>query len=168
MPNLLAKSAAKSGWIFHVNAGSCNGCDIELVSILTPRYDAERLGFRLAESPRQADIVAVSGPITMQTRDRLVRVLSQVPEPRVVLSLGSCPRSCNVFKGSYSVAGPLDRYTTVDVSDVPDVKAGDEVVCFGTCGRDSITPDDWAALKGTHAYDIICSLGNRVQRVTLR
>ena len=56
-------------------------------------------------------------------------------------------------------------YTTVDVSDVPDVKAGDEVVCFGACGRDSITPDDWAALKGTHAYDIICSLGNRVQRV---
>lgn len=56
-------------------------------------------------------------------------------------------------------------YTTVDVSDVPDVKAGDEVVCFGRCGRDAITPDDWAALKGTHAYDIICSLGNRVQRV---
>ncbi len=56
-------------------------------------------------------------------------------------------------------------YTTVDVSDVPDVKVGDEVVCFGRCGRDAITPDDWAALKGTHAYDIICSLGNRVQRV---
>ena len=56
-------------------------------------------------------------------------------------------------------------YTTVDVSDVPNVKAGDEVVCFGRCGRDSITPDDWAVLKGTHAYDIICSLGNRVQRV---
>ena len=56
-------------------------------------------------------------------------------------------------------------YTTVDVSDVPDVKPGDEVVCFGACGRDAITPDDWAALKGTHAYDIICSLGTRVQRV---
>ena len=56
-------------------------------------------------------------------------------------------------------------YATVDVSDVPDVKAGDEVVCFGRCGRDAITPDDWAALKGTHAYDIICSLGNRVRRV---
>ena len=56
-------------------------------------------------------------------------------------------------------------YTTVDVSDVPGVKAGDEVVCFGSCGRDSITPDDWAMLKGTHAYDIICSLGSRVQRV---
>ena len=56
-------------------------------------------------------------------------------------------------------------YTTVDVSDVKSVKAGDEVICFGKCGNDSITPDDWAALKGTHAYDIICSLGNRVERV---
>ena len=56
-------------------------------------------------------------------------------------------------------------YTTVDVSDVKNVKAGDEVICFGTCGKDSITPDDWAALKGTHAYDIICSLGTRVERV---
>ena len=58
-------------------------------------------------------------------------------------------------------------YTTVDVTDVPGVKAGDEVICFGKCGRDAITPDDWAALKGTHAYDIICSLGTRVQRVIL-
>jgi alanine racemase len=58
-------------------------------------------------------------------------------------------------------------YTTVDVSDVPGVKAGDEVVCFGSCGRDSITPDDWAELKGTHAYDVICSLGSRVQRVVV-
>jgi alanine racemase len=55
-------------------------------------------------------------------------------------------------------------YTTVDVTDVPNVRAGDEVVCFGRCGDDSITPDDWAALKGTHAYDVICSLGTRVQR----
>ena len=58
-------------------------------------------------------------------------------------------------------------YTTVDVTDVPNVRPGDEVVCFGRCGRDSITPDDWAALKGTHAYDIICSLGTRVERIAL-
>lgn len=56
-------------------------------------------------------------------------------------------------------------YTTVDVTGVEGVKPGDEVICFGSCGKDSITPDDWAALKGTHAYDIICTLGNRVQRV---
>lgn len=58
-------------------------------------------------------------------------------------------------------------YTTVDVSDVPDAKAGDDVICFGRCGRDSITPDDWAAVKGTHAYDIICTLGSRVERVPI-
>ena len=59
-------------------------------------------------------------------------------------------------------------YTTVDVTGVPGVKAGDEVVCFGRCGNDSITPDDWASIKGTHAYDIICSLGGRVERVAVR
>ncbi|HIQ61643.1 MAG TPA: NADH-quinone oxidoreductase subunit B [Candidatus Enterenecus faecium] len=113
---MIDKSMAKSPWIFHINAGSCNGCDIELVSVLTPRYDAERLGFRLTGTPRQADIVVVSGPVTSQTKDRLVRTLAQVPEPRVVVSLGSCPRSGNVFKGSYCVDGPLEKYTYVDVS----------------------------------------------------
>ena len=113
---LIDNSMAKSPWIFHVNAGSCNGCDIELVSVLTPRYDAERLGFRLTGTPRQAAIVVVSGPITLQTRDRLKRVLEQVPEPYVVVSLGSCPKSGNVFKGSYAIDGPLDKYTHVDVS----------------------------------------------------
>ena len=55
-------------------------------------------------------------------------------------------------------------YTSVDVTDVPDVKSGDEVICFGKCGDESITPDDWADIKGTHSYDIICSLGRRVCR----
>lgn len=113
---IIKKSAEKSPWIYHINSGSCNGCDIELVSVLTPRYDVERFGFKLAGTPRHADIVVVSGPITSQSRERLIRTLEQVPEPKVVVSLGSCPRSCNVFKGSYSVAGPLDKYCTVDVS----------------------------------------------------
>ena len=113
---LIADSTAKSPWLFHINAGSCNGCDIEIVSVLTPRYDAERLGFRLTGTPRQADIVVVSGPITLQTRDRLVRTLAQVPEPFCVVSLGSCPRSGNVFKGSYAIDGPLEKYVHVDVS----------------------------------------------------
>ena len=114
--NIIDKSMSKSPWVFHVNAGSCNGCDIELVSVLTPRFDAERLGFRLTGTPRQADIVVVSGPITLQTRDRLVRTLKQVPEPFCVVSIGSCPRSGNVFKGSYSIDGPLEKYVHVDVS----------------------------------------------------
>ena len=102
---LIAESAAKSPWLFHINAGSCNGCDIELVSVLTPRYDAERLGFKLAGSPRHADIVVV----------RVLRAISQVPEPRCIVTMGSCPQSGNVFRGSYSVAGPLSKYVHVDV-----------------------------------------------------
>ena len=113
---MMDKSLAKSPWIYHINSGSCNGCDIELVGVLTPRYDAERLGFKLAGTPRQADIVVVSGPITLQSRDRLVRTLKQVPEPFCVVSLGSCPRSGNVFKGSYAIDGPLEKYVHVDVS----------------------------------------------------
>ena len=113
---IIENSMAKSPWIYHINTGSCNGCDIELVSVITPRYDAERMGFKLTGTPRHADIVVVSGPVTAQSKDRLIRTLAQVPEPRVIVSLGSCPRSCNVFKGSYSVEGPLDKFCTVDVS----------------------------------------------------
>ena len=113
---VISNSMAKSPWLYHINTGSCNGCDIELVAVLTPRYDAERFGFRLAGTPRHADIVVVSGPITSQSKERLIRTLAQVPEPKCVVSIGSCPRSCNVFKGSYSVEGPLEKYTHVDVS----------------------------------------------------
>lgn len=113
---LIDNSMSKSPWLYHINSGSCNGCDIELVAVLTPRYDAERLGFKLAGTPRHADIVVVSGPITAQSKDRVVRTINQVPDPKVVVTLGSCPASGNVFKGSYSVVGPLDKYVPVDVA----------------------------------------------------
>lgn len=112
---IIEKSFEKSPWLFHINAGSCNGCDIELVSVLTPRYDAERLGFKLVGSPRQADILVVSGPITKQSLPRVLRAISQAPDPKCIVTIGSCPQSGNVFKGSYSVAGPLSKYVHVDV-----------------------------------------------------
>ena len=113
---LINDSASKSPWIYHINTGSCNGCDIELVAVLTPRYDAERFGFKLAGTPRHADIVVISGPVTTQSKDRLIRTLAQVPEPKVVVTLGSCPKSGNVFKGSYSVEAPVEKFVDVDVS----------------------------------------------------
>ncbi|MDD6320922.1 MAG: NADH-quinone oxidoreductase subunit NuoB [Oscillospiraceae bacterium] len=114
--NAIDNAMSKSLWLYHINAGSCNGCDIEIVAALTPRYDAERLGCKLCGSPRQADIVLVSGPVTLQSRDRLIRTLAQVPEPYCVVSVGSCPCSGNVFKGSYAICGPLEKYCHVDVS----------------------------------------------------
>jgi membrane-bound hydrogenase subunit mbhJ len=114
--DIITKSKVKSPWLYHLNTGSCNGCDIELISILTPRYDVERFGIKLTGTPRQADIVVVTGPLTSQSKERALKVLSQVPDPKVVVSLGSCPMSGNVFKGSYSIEAPLDRFVDVDVS----------------------------------------------------
>lgn len=114
--DIVTKSKAKSPWLYHLNTGSCNGCDIELISLLTPRYDVERFGIKLTGTPRHADIVVVSGPLTSQVKERALKVLSQVPEPKVVVSLGSCPLSGNVFKGSYSIEAPIDKFVKVDVS----------------------------------------------------
>lgn len=113
---LIDHSRAKSPWIYHLNTGSCNGCDIELIALLGPRFDVERFGVKLTGTPRHADIVIVTGPVTSQSRERMQRILAQVPDPKVIVSLGSCPMSCNVFKGSYSVEGPLDKWAHVDVS----------------------------------------------------
>lgn len=104
-----------SPWVIHFNSGSCNGCDIELLAILTPRYDAERFGVRLQGSPRHADVLICTGPVTRQARDRLLRVYEQMPEPRFVIALGSCALSGGVFRGCYNVVGQIDRVLPVDV-----------------------------------------------------
>lgn len=143
---LINNSTAKSPWIFHVNGGSCNGCDIELVAVLTPRYDAERFGFRLAGTPRHADIVVVSGPITAQTKDRVLRTIAQVPEPRCIVTLGSCPCSGNVFKGSYSVVGPLDKYVPVDV-DIAGCAVKPEAIIAGLAQAAEILKQKRAAMR---------------------
>lgn len=113
---LVQKCVSKSPWIYHMNTGSCNGCDIELLALFTPRYDAERFGVKLTATPRQADIVLITGPLTMQSKERAIRVYSQVPKPNVVVAVGSCPQSCNVFKHSDVVVGPVNKFIPVDVN----------------------------------------------------
>jgi Ni,Fe-hydrogenase III small subunit len=112
---LVERARRRSAWLFHLNAGACNGCDIELVACLTPRYDVEQLGVRLEGSPRHADVLCVSGPVTRATRPALEAVHAQLPEPKVVVALGSCPATGNVFAGSPVVDGPLHRIVPVDV-----------------------------------------------------
>ena len=114
--NIVARSMSRSPWLYHINAGSCNGCDIELVAVLTPRFDAERFGFKLAGTPRHADIIVITGPLTSQSKDRVLRTIEQVPDPKVIVTLGSCPQSGNVFKGSYSIEAPIEKYVHVDVA----------------------------------------------------
>lgn len=102
-------------WAVHFNSGSCNGCDIEILATLTPRYDVERLGIKLYGSPRHADVLIVTGPVTRQARERLIRTYEQMPEPKFVVSVGSCSISGGVFDGCYNVGGSVDEVIPVDV-----------------------------------------------------
>jgi len=105
----------RSPWVFHMNSGSCNGCDIELVASLTPRYDAEQLGVRLEGSPRHADILCITGPVTRNSVHAIKTVYEQVGSPKAVVAIGSCPASTNVFIDSRVLDGPLNRHIPVDV-----------------------------------------------------
>jgi membrane-bound hydrogenase subunit mbhJ len=104
-----------SPWLYHMNSGSCNGCDIELIASLTPRYDAEQLGVRLEASPRHADILCITGPVTRNAVEAIKTVYGQVYGPKAVVALGSCPASTNVFIDSRVLEGPLNRHIPVDV-----------------------------------------------------
>src|SRR5665647_3659195 len=104
----------KSPWIIHSNSGACNGCDIEILAALTPRYDLERFGVLLKGTPRHADILVCSGPVTRQIEDRLIRIYEQMAEPKFVIAVGSCACSGGVFTGCYNVKGGIN--STIPVS----------------------------------------------------
>lgn len=104
-----------SPWAIHFNSGSCNGCDIEILATLTPRYDLERFGVKLQGSPRHADILICTGPVTRQARERLQRIYEQMPEPKFVIAVGSCALSGGAFYDCYNVLGGIDKVIPVDV-----------------------------------------------------
>jgi len=145
--SLVRTARRRSPWLFHLNAGSCNGCDIELVTCLTPRYDVEQLGIRLEGSPRHSDSVVVSGPVTRTTRAALEMVYAQVPDPKVVVALGSCPASCNVFAGSPVVEGPLENIIPVDVF-VPGCPPRPDAIIAGVAEAIAILAGDQPRDKG--------------------
>ena len=102
-------------WVYLFNSGSCNGCDIENVALITPRYDAERFGIKVVGSPRHADVLFVTGPVTKKLAPRLRLVYEQMPEPRLVVAVGACAVSGGVFYDSYTLCGPADQVLPVDV-----------------------------------------------------
>jgi len=105
----------KSPWIIHFNTGACNACDIEIVAALTPQFDLERFGIVLKGTPRHADVLVCSGPVTRQIKERLIRVYEQIPEPKFVVAVGTCSCSGGVFKGCYNVEGGIDNVIPVSV-----------------------------------------------------
>ncbi len=120
----------RSIWVFHVNAASCNGCDIEILASLTPRYDAERLGVELVPSPRHADVLLVTGTTNPLMRDRLREVYEQMPNPRRVVAVGACALGGGVMKGCYNVGHGIDTVIPVDLY-IPGCPPRPEAIIFG-------------------------------------
>ena len=110
-----AVELAGSVQVRHVDAGSCNGCEVEIGSAFGPVYDAERYGARLVASPRHADALLVTGPVTRNMERALRRTYEAVPAPKVVVAVGDCARNCGVFAGAYGVAGAVADVVPVDL-----------------------------------------------------
>jgi len=109
------RGLAGSVQIRHVDAGSCNGCEIELGAAFGPVYDAERYGARLVASPRHADVVLVTGVVTRNMLEPLRRTVDATPQPRLVIAVGDCARNCGAFAGAYGVAGAAHDAVDVDL-----------------------------------------------------
>jgi ech hydrogenase subunit C len=123
-------SFSKSPWIIHYDASSCNGCDIETLACLTPLYDVERLGVVNTGNPKHADIFVVTGAVNEQSRDVIRNIYHQLPEPKVVVAVGTCASSGGIFRECYNVSGGVDSVIPVDVY-VPGCAARPEAIIDG-------------------------------------
>jgi len=113
---LTLKALLKSPWVFHLSTGSCNNCDIEILDCLTPRFDIERFGMRLAGSIRHADVLLVTGSGNRKTMALVKKIYDeQVPKPCVVAAIGECALSRGMFVHSYNCPMPVDKYIPVHV-----------------------------------------------------
>jgi NADH-quinone oxidoreductase B subunit len=112
---LVSWARKKSPWITVFNSGACNACDIEILASLMPRFDVERFGILVKGSPRHADIMIVTGHVTLKQASRLRRVYEQMPEPKYVIALGACGASGGVFHGLYHMMENVESVVPVDV-----------------------------------------------------
>jgi len=98
----------RSPWVFPVNSGGCNGCDIEIVDTITPYFDAERFGIKVASSAKHADILLVTGPVTRQSLKTLMNAYEATPEPKLVVAIGNCACGGGICHDSFTVMGGVD------------------------------------------------------------
>ena len=109
------KRFGRSLHIRQVDPGSCNGCELEISGLNNPYYDLERFGLQFVASPRHADCLLVTGPVTRNMADPLKRTYDATPDPKIVVAVGDCAKDCGIFAGGYGVVGPVSAVIPVDV-----------------------------------------------------
>lgn len=143
---LFSRAFPKSLWVYHANVGACNGCDIEVIDVLTPYYDAERFGIKLVGSPRHADVLLVCGPITTQVLPYFKRLYDAVPNPKLVFAIGSCACGGGMWYDTYNVVGPLDKVVPVNFY-VPGCPPRPEAILYGVAVALGLAPKKVAPVE---------------------
>lgn len=109
------KRLAKSLWVFHVSGSPCNNCDIEILDLLTPKYDLERLGIKLVGSVRHADVILMTGVVNKKVAPKIKRIYEQATKPVFVVAVGSCPASTITFKKSFNRVEDIEEVIPIDM-----------------------------------------------------
>lgn len=130
LKKLCERMFGRSLWVYHANSGGCNGCDIEVLNVLTPYYDAERFGIKLVGSPRHADVMLCQGPAMRSTANALRRAYEAMPEPRLVFAIGSCACGGGIWHDSYTVLGPIEKIVPVSYY-IPGCPPRPEAILYG-------------------------------------
>ena len=146
MQKITEKAFTKALWVYHVNTGACNGCDIEVIDVLTPYYDVERFGIKLVGSPRHADVLLVSGPVTRPIVDSLRRVYEATPDPKLVFAIGSCAIDGCIWHDSYNVVGGIDKVIPVNFY-IPGCPPRPEAIIYGVAQALGLVPKKVQPIK---------------------
>jgi Ni,Fe-hydrogenase III small subunit len=128
--NLKLKALLKSIWVFHAACSPCNNCDIEILDVLTPRYDVERFGIQLVGSIRHADVLLVTGVPNAKTAERLKALYAQAAQPCLVIAVGECAIGGCMFGGSYNKFGDVDEIVPVSAY-IPGCPPKPEAIIMG-------------------------------------
>jgi len=149
--DLLKKFFPKSLWVYHVNTGACNGCDIEVINVLTPYYDAERFGIKLVGSPRHADVLLVCGPVTRQVAPAVRRLYEAVPAPKLVFAIGSCACGGGIWHDSYNILGGAEKVLPVDFY-IPGCPPRPEAILYGVALALGLVPKKTAPVYSRQRF----------------
>ncbi len=126
----IKKIFGRSLHIREVDAGSCNACEVEVTALSNPIYDIERFGLHVVASPRHADMLLVTGPVTRNMELALLKTYNATPEPKLVAAMGSCACNGGIFGDTYASGGGIDKFIPVDVY-IPGCPPRPQAVIFG-------------------------------------